>query len=315
MDQVYRELFTTEPKQDGRRWMDGVTLQRVRTTKAGGVLFVDSYPVYTSAMMRMARQIAAERKDKQETKEAQKRMNAIYARKRLEALANENFGAGDILMTLTWRTDDAERPETAADAKKQMDKYVRKVRGLRKRRGVDDMRYIYVIETTCGIKHGQQHHVHMLTGGDGVTEMELRKMWRTMHRDARVETDVVWDRPEGLTSWAAYVTKADNKGEKQTVQTYRRWYASKGLRKPKTTVSDKKLTRTKADRMARDFSGEGKKILEKLYPGYQVMELAVRTSDWLPGVYVYATLSKLPDEKKSKGGIRHDRLYSHAQTD
>lgn len=300
MDAVYRELFTRIPKPEDehRSWMDGITRQRVRTVHAGDVLFVDSYPVYTSTMMRAAREIAAARRDKAETREAQKKVNAANARKRLAALANENFGAGDILLTLTWRKDDDGRPDTALDAKKQVDRYIRRIKRLRDKRGLAAMRYIYVVETQEGPRHGVSHHVHMLTGGDGVTELELRSIWRAMHQDARVQTDTVWDRPEGLTKWAGYVTKSDNADEKrQHIRTSKRWYASQGLKRPQQTVSDTKLSRTRAERMTRDFESDGRRIMEKLYPGYQVLDLYVRTSEWLPGAYIYATMAKAPEER------------------
>lgn len=315
MEQVYEELFTQEPTPDGlpKGWMDGVTCQRVRTTHAGSLLMVDSYPVYTSAMMRIAREIAAARKDRQETREAQKKVNAAHARKKLAALAAENFGPGDILMTLTWRSDDQERPTTAMDAKKQMDKFIRKVRALHKARSLEPMRYIYVIESTHSKKHGAQHHVHLLTGGSGLSEGELRDLWRSMHRDARVMTDRVWDRPEGLTRWAGYVTKssATESDGRQTVETARRWYASRGLKRPKVTVSDKKLSRTRADRIARDFDFDGKRILESIYKGYTVIDLSVRTSEWLPGAYIYAVMA----EKEDSSALVYRRKYRRSTGD
>lgn len=302
MDRNYAELFTrvSQSGDDHRSWMDGITRQRVRTIHAGDVLYVDSYPVYTSAVMKYARELAAKRKDKAETREAQKKVNAANARKRLAALCNENFGPGDILLTLTWRSDDPDMPAEAKDAKKQVDKYIRKIKRLREKRSLSAIRYVYVVETQA-TRQGCSHHVHMLTGGDGVTELELRNMWRQWHKDARVQTDIVWNRPEGLTSWAGYVTKSDNADEtRQHIQTSKRWYASQGLKRPKTTVSDTKLSRSRAERMTRDFETDGRRIFEKLYPGYQVLDLYVRTSDWLPGAYIYATLAKAPEQTKRR---------------
>lgn len=99
MDRTIEALFTAQPSQDRDHsgWMDGITRQRVRTTHAGDVLYVDSYPVYTSAMMRQARELAAKRGPMQETREAQKRVNARNARRNLAALANANFGPGGIV--------------------------------------------------------------------------------------------------------------------------------------------------------------------------------------------------------------------------
>lgn len=303
----YEALFTKvpEPGDDHSRWLDGITRQRVRTTHAGQVLYVDSYPVYTSAMMRQAREITAKRKPMRQTCEAMRRVHANHARRKLAALCNLNFGPGDLLMTLTYRPDDQNRPATAEDAKRDVAAYLRGVNAQRKKRGLDNARYVYVIETTESKKHGRQHHCHLLIGGDGMTELELRAMWRKRHPDARVATDCVWDRPEGLSSWAAYVTKADDRVEDeatgQTVETAKRWYRSANLKKPQTTVADTKLSRTRAERIARDFDMGGREIMEKIYRGYQVLDLYVKTSDWLPGAYIYAVMAKKEDVDAARG--------------
>lgn len=302
MDDLYLELFTRTMEQTAayHKSLDGIKLQRVRTTHAGGVLMVEAYPVYYSEGKRFAMELARQRRLKKEYSPAQRLVDANRARRRLSALANENFGPGDILMTLTWRADDPERPASAEAAKKEVDRYLRRVKRLRDKRGLEHIRYIYVIETTDGPKHGEQHHAHLLTGGDGVTEWELRGMWRSMHKDARVQTDSVWDRPEGLTRWAGYVTKGEQKDAdgRQKVKTQKRWYASRGLRRPKVTVADKKISKARAEKIARDFEGDGRKILEKLHKGYKVLDLEVRTSEWMPGVYIYATLGRDGEDRR-----------------
>lgn len=305
MDRTIEALFAAapSPERDRRDWMDGITRQRVRTTHAGDVLYVDSYPVYTSAMMRQARELAAKRGPMQETREAQRRVNARHARRTLAALANANFGPGDVLATLTYRPEDPTRPMDARAAKKDMDRYIRRVREWRKKHGLGPMRYIYVIETTNGPKWGRQYHAHLLTGGD-MTELDLRRLWRELHKDARVQTDLVWDRPEGLTDWAGYVTKGDDPDAdgRQRVETAKRWYASRGLKRPTVTVADHKLSRTRAEKIARDMDDDGRRILAKVYPGYQVTDLVVRESEWLPGAYIYAVLARVRETEDRKGG-------------
>lgn len=306
MDDLYLELFTktVDKKAAYNRGLEGIKLQRVRTTHAGDVLMIEAYPVYYSDGMRQAVELAKKRRLKiSETAPAQRWGNVARSRRHMQALACENFGPGDIILTLTWRADDPDRPLEAEDARKDVQgKWLRCVNRRRKKMGLGKADWMMTVETAQGPKHGKQHHAHMLMRGDGPSETELRELWRKYHKDARVQTDVVWDRPEALTKWAAYVTKSMQKGAdgRQTIQTKKMYYCSQGLKKPRETVAEKKLTPARADKIARDFEGEGRKILEKLHKGYQVIDLDVRTSEWMPGVYVYAVMGKLgaPDVRR-----------------
>lgn len=255
----------------------GVSLYRTSVVTAGKTREIDVYPIWDNR-----KTAAAARRERAKHREAQKRVDRRNAQKKLRRLINANFGPGDILITNTYAPGTDPADEHAAQ--RQMQNYIRRIKRLRARRGLPEMKYVYVTEVTHSEARGTRYHHHMIMSG-GITREEAESLWKLGHsnsRTARVDRD--W-----LGGFAHYMTK--NK-ETQDKAIRRGWCCSKNLREPVRTHADHKISIRKAERIARQMEDEGRKILEKQNPGYTLTEITVRHSQYAPGVYIYARMIK-----------------------
>ena len=144
--------------------------------------------------------------------------NFLETRKKCGRMINANFKAGDIFLTLTYR-----KQVGIEDALRLFRNFIGRLKRLRKRKGLDALKYIYVIETG---KKGREH-LHMIINDMDVTLKELTELWglgRVMI--SRLE-------PGGdYTGLAFYITKENYK------EYGRRWNGSRNLEKPKETVTE-----------------------------------------------------------------------------
>lgn len=142
--------------------------------------------------------------------------NALETRKKCARMINENFGEGDLFLTLTHR-----EKVGIDDALRLLRNFIGRLKRLRKRKGLDALKYLYVIEVG---QKGREHH-HMIINAMDVTLKEISELWglgRVMI--SRLE-------PGGdYTGLAFYITKDNYK------EYGRRWNYSRNLRKPKETV-------------------------------------------------------------------------------
>lgn len=256
---------------------------RTKTTKAGPRLEADIYPIWGKEEQRKAR--AAK---KNQTPEAVRKNNEERAKRYLVQLADANFGADDLHVTLTY----AGTPPEYEQARRDMRNFCDRVRRLRKKRGLDPLKYIYSIEDD---EDGRKHriHVHMLTNG-GISREELEALWAKGYANA----DRLQPNENGLEAVARYLTKQQ--------RNRRRWVSSKNLKKPKVRISNTKTSNAKVRRIARDFESEAKEVMEKLYPGYVFVGAKVFYSDIVSGVYIRAVMREM-----SGGGNRNGRLGNH----
>lgn len=283
-------MDTTPDKTASRGKLNaGVTCQRAKTTRAGDLLYVASYPIWGTQHHAQAR-AAAETIKRTGSGEAQRKLNARNAQRRLEQLINANFGEGDLLVTCTYAPD--EQPDSDEAAHRDMVNMMARLKRLYKRQGLPSPRYVYVTETTESIKNGTRYHHHLIVSG-GIAREAVEDAWAKGHR-GHCNTRRAHPDREGLTGWAKYITKQIN-GSRQKVATRRKWCASKNLEQPTTTTADKKISRKRVERIAADAEREPNKAraaLESCYPGYEVVDMVVRTSSYVSGAYIYAMLAK-----------------------
>ena len=269
----------------------GVTRQRARTTRAGQMLYVAAYPVWDTQHAAQARAALQKAKQASGSTEAQRRLNAKNAQRKLVQLINANFGAGDLLVTCTYSpgTD----PETDEQAHKAMVNLMSRLKRLYRKAGIEHPKYVYVTEITESAKRGRRYHHHMILEG-GIPREAVEQAW------SKVQGGICNSRraqalPEGLTGFARYITKQVHGDRRQQIATRRRWCASKNLAQPVTTMADKKISRRRAEKIAQSVEQDPRRAyaaLEQLHPGYRVLELEVRTSSYVSGAYIYATLTK-----------------------
>lgn len=256
----------------------GVVLNRTRSVWCGDMLYVSVYPIWDTRA-----EITAARTALKKSSAAQARLNLKNAQLRLEQLANCNFGAGDLFMSCTY-ADDAQ-PETDKQARKDAQNFIRRLRGLRRRLGLPELKYIYVTEITHGAR-GVRYHHHMLLSGDGMNRDEVEALWKkglvNSKRCQRLDS--------GVAGISCYMTKLK---DTQTKLTRRKWCSSKNLKQPRVTYADHKLSARKIERIARDIEQDGRAIFQKAFKGYRVIEdIVIRRSEYVAGAYIYCRMRK-----------------------
>lgn len=272
-------------------WMRGVEVQRTQTVKAGKMLYVKSYPIWDTTTRRDAEAHLSKAKERKGTTAAQKRLNARHASERLEQLINANFGAGDLLLSLTYRRKDA--PQKVEESQKHVRNFLARLRRLCRKQGAPDPQYVYVTETKTSKWEGTTFHHHMALKV-ALPRDEVEALWRKKHGYGDIK--IAWDKENNLTQWAKYMAKEVCAGvHTEEYAQKHRWAASKGLKVPPERQSDKKIRRRRVEAIAKEMQRDpdvAKMHMEACYPGYEVMEMTIRTSEWVGGVYVQAILAK-----------------------
>lgn len=313
-----RLLMEISPDREIRPgWQRGVEIQRTRTIKAGNLLYCSSYPIWDTSTRRDAQERLTRAREKKGTTDAQRRLNARKAEEKLVQIINANFGAGDHLVTCTYAAG-REPPDLPA-AQKNMRNYMARVKRLCKRKGLPDPAYVYVTEITNSNRWGVRYHHHMVMRC-GLTREEVENLWTKTH--GICNTKQAQRLKEGLTGWAKYIAKqvcsesfrgggsrpphkgsiSEGAGKAQAMTegvdlfaTRHRWAASKGLIIPQPTEADKKISRRRVEKIAQDIQRDpdlARLHLEACYPGYEVLEMNVKTSEWITGAYVRAVMCR-----------------------
>ena len=289
-------------------WASGTLHQRTKTVKAGPMVYVECYPVWDAKTAHAAKSEAKLERHRR----AQEKLNEKNARKRLVRLINENFGAGDLIMTLEYPKD--AQPADEAQTMRDVQNYLRRVKNLRDKRSLTPMKYVYVIEETQSRQYGTRYHHHVIMSG-GITRDEAEGKWMKKH-GGYCNARTAQPDEKHLTGFACYLVRgkkertpeADGKNPQQRAMR-RRWNCSKNLSDPdeRATAADKKISVRKAGRIAEAMENfdRAKEIFEKLYPGCRLLEITARRSRWTTGVYICAELRR--KEKTPPGGRGKDR--------
>ena len=249
---------------------------RTKTTRAGKRLEVDVYPVFGYQDRMRAR--AAKQ---QITPETMRRVNLSNAKRKIVQLADANFTEEDIHLTLTY-----ENPPIYSRCQRDVVNFLAAVKRRRAKKGLPELKYIYVIEDDeDGIK--KRIHVHILMSG-GMSREELEELWAKGYANAdRLQPD-----ERGLEAVARYLVKSQ--------RNRRKWCSSKNLKKPDVRVSDCKLSNAKVKRIARNLPNEAKDIMRRAYPGYEFVECKVKFSDQVDGCYIRALMRKVNKGKTTR---------------
>lgn len=125
-----------------------------------------------------------------------------------------------------------------------------------------------------------KYHVHGIIEGPGITRELVEELWP----HGTVTTDPFRMTDDGPAQLARYLCKQKMGG--------RWWSHSRNLKEPPRTVSKRKVSRRRLSRIAADVLRDGKEILEKLYPGYKLVEATAHYSDFVAGAYIYARMRR-----------------------
>lgn len=290
-------------------WQRGVEVQRAKTVKAGDLLYCRSYPIWDHAARKEAESAMDKARQRKGTSAAQKRLDARKAEDKLIQIINANFGVGDHLVTCTYAR--GKEPRDLAEAKRHMSNYMARVKRAYRKAGLPEPRYVYVTEVTTSNRWGVRYHHHMVLQG-GLPRATVEELWTKKH--GICNTKSAQRQKEGLTGWAKYIAKqVCGEAKADLFATRHRWSASKGLTVPQPTTADKKISRRRVERIAQAMERDpdvAKLHLEACYPGYEVLEMTVRTSEWVRGAYIYATLCRKED---TYGNHQARRRGNHRQ--
>ena len=258
-----------------------ILIYRVKTIKSGKMLECEIYPVWKS------KGEAVRAKKEMESRKAQKNLNDKNAKKIIIRKINSNFTEEDIMATLTYEGS----PPDEKQARKDIQNYIRRIREFRRKNGLPELKYIYVIEfeTEGNSKKRIHHHILMNSMDRDVVE----KLWNKGYANSkRLQPNEF-----GLEGTARYITK-DPKGTK-------RWCASRNLVDPKVTIADHKITKRQAGKIAKN-PNDAQAVFEKMYDGYLFNDIQVKYSNFVSGAYLYTRMRAAPGtitifDKKHRG--------------
>lgn len=267
---------------------DRVLVYRTKRIKAGRHLYMHTYPVY------IHREDTVRAKRMRETGQTQARYNARRSAEWLVCLVQENFGSNDIWITLTYPGAQPEaQPPSEEQARKDIKNYIKRVNRWREKHGMGKARYVYVIEWEDDGEAKRVHHHVIMSGMDRETAETIWGAGRT--NAARLQPD-----DAGLEALARYITKGTDRAKHS-----KRWGASKGLKKPKITTADKKISKRQMARMAAGGEDAAREAMARIETGYDLKEITIKRSDYMPGAYMYAMLQRRGDAKEVK---RYDKM-------
>ena len=242
---------------------------RTKSYRSGSLLEIEAYPLLPAFQRETLRRVKP-------TSEAQARLNQRNAEKRLLRLAEANFTAADYYFTGTIEGPDL--PDWKA-MQRLARAFLRRWNRARKKAGLENGKYIYVIEGHDDGDRKKRLHWHALLEG-GLDRAEIKRLWNL----GRARVDELDARgPEGLAPLVKYLSKGP--------QGKKRWAGSRNLKGPDISWADRKISARTARRIA-DERAASSAALEKLYPGHEVIDVEVRTNPYVPGCYIYARLRR-----------------------
>ncbi len=202
-----------------------------KTVKAGAVLYKYRY----SSLKKIGANISRGKKQKKSSMPQQIR-NWVTSAQMLIWKVNANFVPGDLYVTLTYKG----KEPSPAEAKRQLDKYIRRIRDWRRKNGLSELKYIAVTEYRGGER--VHHHIIMSAMSSDVA----RRIWQyepdPKHRGKerrikghdRVATDNLDDSGD-YQFIAQYLAKENKKGS-------HRWQQSRNIKPPQIS-EPKEITR------------------------------------------------------------------------
>ena len=262
-------------------------LYREKIYRCGEYLEVEVFPVFKKAN-------GGRRAKYKPTNEMQARLNQRRAERALIRILNGNFTEDDISVTLTF--DAKSLPETFEEAERAAKNFLRRVKRLRKKKGLDEIKYVI-------IPGSGRFHFHIPMSG-GLDAKELATMWPYGYCnviffrfnengieghakyianqfdedqyggedllsmfDVDEETGEVRENSEGSSSSTAGGPPSPILGKAKRAKGKRRYSCSKNIVRPVAEERDGEITSARVEELATVDSGS-RKAFERLYPGY-----------------------------------------------
>lgn len=242
------------------------SIYATKTIESGNQFEIEIYPEFTKK-----RDIPTHKKN--ET--AQKNLNNKKARKYFTRLINTNFKTG-YWITFTYCNDHL--PCDMERARKDMSNYIKKINRWRKKKGLENMKYIYVTE--WNEKKKIRCHQHLICES-GLTMDEMESGWTKGKRNEIRRID--YDDENALNALGEYLTK-DPAGKK-------RWCSSKNLKKPVEHKNHQTFRMKHIREMVLDHNAV-ERYMRSRYPAYQFVGADIYYNDFNARYYVYARMRK-----------------------
>lgn len=236
---------------------------REKRILAGKILDVEIYPISK------IEQKKSRSKKKKESRKEQKNLNEKNAKKQFRRIVNNNFTEEDYKIELTYKTEF--NPETIEEAHREFKNFIRRVNRKRKKVGLDNVKYVAVIE-----KRGKIHH-HVIMDG-----MMDRRTVEDCWGKGRCKLERLQGDEKGFEALANYMMKKPL-GKK-------RWVQSRNIIIPDPKINDYKYSRRKVYDMF--LNKDDGRFFEKLYPGYAFTESEVADND-ITGVAINIKMRKI----------------------
>lgn len=300
------EVYEASPEVLGRV-RPGVLGYRTKTTKSGNMLESEVFPLWETGA-------EAKRARRHVSREAQRRLNDRNAVRKLVRLVACNFGRDDLMVTLTY--GDEGIPDFRG-VQRDVRNFIRRLKDRRVKAGLDELKYIYSVE---GFRHeaadtaeqealpgvfeqapeiverkggvSPRPHVHMILSG-GLERDVIENLWGRGWANCR---QLQPDRYTGLEALSRYMVKSwkgsalGDEAERPDGYPGKRWYGSRNLTKPKVTVSDWKMSRRKVAKAVAEIEDMPGTVFNQAYPGYELVDIQFRSSEFVSGVYIYARM-------------------------
>lgn len=237
---------------------------RTKTVRAGKQVYVEIYPVWRTYDGVRAARNKCERN-------AQEKLNDKNAKKHAVRLVNQNFTDEDFWATFTYNS--SYLPSNREDAEKNLRAFIRVLRNKAAKKYGVKLKCFYVTEYESDEKKGKiRCHHHLITNYPDRDELEA--LWKYGGRNNVRKLVADEYGYEGLVTYLL-------KGGKNR----RRYGVTRGMEKYKVSVSDGKITRGRAMKLALGEES-GREFFEKKYPACRLSDMKVRFSNVVSGVYI-----------------------------
>lgn len=265
-------------------------LYREKIYRTGDYLDIQLFPVFNKANARR-------KKRSKPTSEMQAKLNQRNAERALTRILNENFGEEDISVTLTYSAKDL--PESFEDAERDAKNFLRRVKRLRAKKGLEEIKYVL-------IPGPGRFHFHIPMNG-GLGDKELQKLWpygycNIIHfqlNENGIEGHARYiakqfeesDDPDIFdmfdineeTGEVTEVQSAEGRGQRKKGK--RRYSCSKNIIRPEAEEKDGRISAAKVEEIA-TVDSESRRVFEKLYPGYCLSDVRPYYNEENGGYYL-----------------------------
>ena len=222
--------------------------------------------------------------EKEKIKIQEKNRKAYEKRRKKEftRLAHCNFTENDYAVHFTYSSDNL--PGSLEEAEKQARNYIRRLSYKRKKKGLDDIKYLLVTEygqSEEGLNH--VHH-HMIING-GLTRDEIEDTWSIRKKSiGYVNTRrLQFDKDTGLKDLCAYLMKKP--------EGKRKWTGSKNLKRPEIHTNYYKYSRRKVKNIIKNGIDD-RSLWESIYSKYTFKSASHIYNDYLGDLLYINFISK-----------------------